>query len=70
MALMIATGAGFSTTRTIAQVRENSSITQEQTLRDLVDQVENKSQEGIGGKQFRSLTNQQVSGDVRVNVVV
>ncbi len=70
MAIMIATGAAFNTTRTISQVRENSSLTADHTLRDVVDTVEQKSKEGISGKQFRSMTNRIVSSDHRVNVVL
>ncbi len=68
MAIMIGTGSAFSTTRTIAQVRENSSITKDRTLRDLVDQVKAKSVEGLSGKEYRSQTNVQVTQNTRVNV--
>lgn len=70
MAIMVATGAGFEVTRTISQIRENSSLTASHTMRDVVDEVKQKSVEGLSGKQYRTMTNLAVTTDNRVNVVL
>lgn len=70
MAIMVATGAGFDVTRAISQIRENSSLTASHTMRDVVDEVKQKSVEGLSGKQYRTMTNLSVTTDNRVNVVL